>query len=163
MWWTALAWGVGGFVFASFCEYWVHRFMHMNWMLGKVHREHHASGVGQGVALEYVDYLKGSAILMWEPFLYSVPAGCGWLVGANLFALFSAFAHQLQHDNPTKCFWMPMPIHHIHHKYKMWHYNFGMAVDWWDRVFGTYQYHDNWQEGLAPELAKKNIFQIKWW
>ncbi|HZZ73605.1 MAG TPA: sterol desaturase family protein [Pirellulales bacterium] len=161
--WEGIAWGIGGFVFASFCEYWGHRLMHKNIMLGATHRNHHATGIGQGVALEYFDYLKFAVLLMWEPFLISLPAGIGWLVGANLFALFSAFAHQLQHDNPTKCFWMPMPIHYVHHHHKMWHYNFGMAVDWWDRVFGTYQFKDDWNRDLEPALSQKSIFQIRWW
>ena len=162
--WEGLAWGVGGFVFASFCEYWGHRLMHKDFALGETHRNHHATGIGQGVRLEFIDYVKFfGPLLMWEPFLISLPAGIGWVTGALLFCLFSAFAHQLQHDNPMKCFWMPMPIHYVHHHCKMWHHNFGMAVDWWDRVFRTYKYNDQWREGLEPALAKKSIFQIKWW
>jgi len=34
---------------------------------------------------------------------------------------------------------MKMPVHYVHHKYGMWHHNFGLAVDWWDHVFGTYK------------------------
>jgi hypothetical protein len=58
---------------------------------------------------------------MWPPFLLSLPAGVGWLIGANAFALFSA-PHQLQHVNPDKVFWMPMPIHYVHHSLNQWHH-----------------------------------------
>ena len=30
-----------------------------------------------------------------------------------------------------------MPTHYVHHKFNMWHYNFGIALDIWDRVFRT--------------------------
>jgi len=133
------AWFAGGFVFGSLVEYWGHRLMHSVRWLGKVHWEHHARGAGQGVWLEYLDYVKGTWWLMLLPLLVSLPAGFGWVLGANAFALFSAFSHQLQHERPEKCFWMPMPIHFVHHALNQWHHNFGMALDIWDRVFGTYK------------------------
>jgi sterol desaturase/sphingolipid hydroxylase (fatty acid hydroxylase superfamily) len=36
-------------------------------------------------------------------------------------------------------FWMRLPVHHLHHHYEMQKHNFGLSVDWWDRVFGTYK------------------------
>ena len=162
---TGLWFFLGGLVFGSFIEYWGHRLMHGWRLIGKVHRNHHATGVGQGVLLEYWEYIKPLFPLMFPMFLVSVPAGIGWFVGTNVFAFFSAFSHQLQHDNPQKCFWMPMPNHYVHHKMNMWHYNFGMALDVWDRVFRTYKPVEEakWREGLDPELAKKSIFDIRWW
>jgi hypothetical protein len=69
------AWFAAGFVFGSFVEYWGHRAMHSVRWLGKVHVEHHARGTGQGVALEYLDYLKGTWWMMWPPFLLSLAPG----------------------------------------------------------------------------------------
>ncbi len=161
---VAFLWCAGGFLFASFCEYWGHRSMHKNF-LGATHRNHHATGVGQGVLREYLDYIKWGILLMWPPFFISWAAGVGWVIGTNLFAFFSAFAHQLQHDNPAGCFWMSMPIHHVHHRFNMWHYNFGMAVPWWDYVFRTYKPVEEakWREGLDPALAKQSVLKIRWW
>ncbi|HEY2882493.1 MAG TPA: sterol desaturase family protein [Pirellulales bacterium] len=158
------AWLAGGFVFASFIEYWGHRWLHrITWGPGKTHREHHARGSAQGVLLEYWDYVKYGWLLMWEPFLISIPTGIGWVAGSNLFILFSSFAHQLQHENPKKCFWMPMPVHHVHHANNEWHHNFGMALDVWDRVFGTYK-SEEWKDGLEPAKAANphRIWQINW-
>lgn len=162
MFWIGAAYLVGGFFFASFVEYWVHRLMHKAVLLGKVHRDHHASGVAQGVLWEYWDYVKGSAVLMIPPFFVSLTAGIGWTIGANLFALFSAYSHQLQHENPARCWWMPMPIHHVHHKFKMWHHNFGMAVDWWDHVFRTYKKVD-WQPTVDQAQRERSALAIRWW
>lgn len=158
------AWLAGGFIFGSFMEYWGHRWMHtIRWGPGKTHREHHARGTAQGVLLEFWDYFKFTVFLMWPPFLISTPSGIGWTIGANLFILFSAFGHQLQHDNPKKCFWMPMPVHYVHHALNQWHHNFGLSLDIWDRVFGTYQPQE-WEDHLKPEQRDehRHFWQINW-
>ncbi len=149
------------FVVASLVEYWIHRLMHASQKLGERHRDHHRRNEGQGVIWEFFDYIKGSAIAMGLPFLISVEIGSGWLLGALAYAAFSAYAHQLQHENPTRCFWMKMPVHYVHHKYGMWHHNFGLGVDWWDHVFGTYKLVD-WltEEELSQETG---YFALKWW
>lgn len=152
---------IAAFVAASLVEYWMHRLMHASQKLGERHRDHHRRNEGQGVVWEFLDYVKGGAIAMVLPFFISVEAGMGWLLGALAYAGFSAYAHQLQHENPTRCFWMKMPVHYVHHKYGMWHHNFGLGVDWWDHVFGTYKLVDWLTE---KELSQKTgYFALKWW
>jgi sterol desaturase/sphingolipid hydroxylase (fatty acid hydroxylase superfamily) len=158
------AWAAGGFIFGSFMEYWGHRIIHsIRWGPGITHREHHARGTAQGVFLEFWDYFKFGWLLMWPPFLISLPAGIGWVIGANVFILFSAFAHQLQHEAPEKCFWMRMPVHYVHHAHHQWHHNFGMALDFWDRVFGTYK-PIRWEEHEAVRSARvaRHFWQVNW-
>ncbi len=152
---------IAAFVAASLVEYWIHRLMHASQKLGERHRDHHRRNEGQGVIWEFFDYIKGGAIAMVPPFFISVEIGTGWLLGAIAYAAFSAYAHQLQHENPTRCFWMKMPVHYVHHKYGMWHHNFGLGVDWWDHVFGTYKLVD-WQ--TEEELAQQSGYlALKWW
>lgn len=153
---------IGAFIFASLVEYWLHRLMHVNKKIGERHRDHHRRNEGQGVALEFRDYVKGSFIFMCIPFFFSIPAGIGWMSGALAFAAFSAYAHQLQHENPMKCFWMKMPVHYVHHKYGMWHHNFGLAVDWWDHVFGTYKLVD-WVTEEELARPEQGFAQLRWW
>jgi len=148
------------FTFASLIEYWLHRLMHVNARIGARHRDHHRRNEGQGVVWEFRDYVLGIAIAMLAVFPLSATAGWGWMSGALVYAAFSAYAHQLQHENPVKCFWMPMPVHYVHHKYGMWHHNFGLAVDWWDRVFGTYKPVE-WLETEAE--IEGGYFALKWW
>lgn len=160
-----LAVGIGcfivAFVLASLVEYWVHRLMHKPYKLGQRHRDHHKRNEGQGVLWEFRDYVKGTAIVMGLMFLVSVEAGIGWLLGSLAYAAFSSYAHQLQHENPTKCFWMKMPVHYVHHKYNMWHHNFGLGVDWWDHVFGTYKAVD-WltEQELSQQRGR---WELRWW
>jgi sterol desaturase/sphingolipid hydroxylase (fatty acid hydroxylase superfamily) len=153
---------IAAFVFASLVEYWMHRLMHVSARIGAKHRDHHRRNEGQGVVWEFRDYVLGSLIAMPLMFLVSLPAGWGWLLGGLGFAAFSAYAHQLQHENPMKCFWMKMPVHYVHHKYGMWNHNFGLAVDWWDRVFGTYK-AVNWL--TSDELSRPQLgySQLRWW
>lgn len=160
---VAIASFIGAFVFASFVEYWVHRLMHYKpQSVGKRHLDHHKRNEGQGVVGEFFDYVKGSAIAMLIPLLFSLEFGLGWLAGALVFAAFSAYAHQLQHENPTKCFWMKMPVHYVHHKYGQWHHNFGLAVDWWDHLFGTYKSTD-WLTEEELSHANRGYFELRWW
>ncbi|MBF2088805.1 MAG: sterol desaturase family protein [Synechococcales cyanobacterium K44_A2020_017] len=152
----------GAFVLASLIEYWMHRLMHVSQRIGGRHRDHHRRNEGQGVIWEFRDYLLGSAIAILPMFLVSRSAGLGWALGAIAFAAFSAYAHQLQHENPTKCFWMTMPVHYVHHKYGMWHHNFGLAVDWWDRVFGTYKPME-WLTEEELSRPQRGLLELRWW
>lgn len=153
---------IAAFIFASFVEYWMHRLMHASPRVGKRHRDHHRRNEGQGVVWEFFDYVKGSAIAMLIPFIFSIEAGLGWVAGALVYAAFSSYAHQLQHENPTRCFWMKMPVHYVHHKYNMWDHNFGLGVDWWDHVFGTYKAVD-WLTEEEQSQAERGYLQLRWW
>jgi sterol desaturase/sphingolipid hydroxylase (fatty acid hydroxylase superfamily) len=148
------------FILASLVEYWLHRLMHVSPRIGERHRDHHRRNEGQGVLWEFRDYVRGSLLVMCLMFFYSWEAGIGWFLGGLFYAAFSAYAHQLQHENPTKCFWMKMPVHYVHHKYGMWHHNFGLGVDWWDRVFGTYKP----VEWLGEEelSQSRGYLQLRW-
>jgi sterol desaturase/sphingolipid hydroxylase (fatty acid hydroxylase superfamily) len=149
------------FVLASLVEYWVHRLMHKPYKLGERHRDHHRRNEGQGVIWEFFDYLKGTILIMGLLFFVSIEAGIGWFLGGLVYAAFSSYAHQLQHENPTKCFWMKMPVHYVHHKYGMWHHNFGLAVDWWDHVFGTYKLVD-WLTEQELSQPERGYLELRW-
>jgi sterol desaturase/sphingolipid hydroxylase (fatty acid hydroxylase superfamily) len=44
----------------------------------------------------------------------------------------------------------------------MWHYNFGMTFDIWDRVFRTYKPVE-WRESVQPQPANRSKFSVRWW
>jgi sterol desaturase/sphingolipid hydroxylase (fatty acid hydroxylase superfamily) len=144
-------------------EYGVHRLMHSGKMLGKKHALHHQDGFGQGWLGEFWDYFSGSIPILWLGFLYSVPAGIGFVAGGFVYASLAAYAHQLQHDRPELVFWLKRPVHHLHHHHRMWKHNFGILVDVWDRVFGTYR-AEEWKPERKPfQHPWRNFFQIRWY
>lgn len=152
------------FIVASFVEYWLHRLMHIDARFGRdiiSHYEHHRKNSAQGVIPEFRDYSAAIPIALFS-FLVSIPVGVSFISGTIVYGIFAAYAHQLQHENPTKCFWLAMPVHYVHHKYNQWDYNFGLAVDWWDKVFGTYKAMD-WLTEEELEIPEKGHLQVKWW
>ena len=152
------------FIFASFVEYWLHRLMHLwPWFGGNFtsHYGHHASNRASGVLWEFKNYC-GAVPIVLPLFFIAQSAGIGAFLGGFTYAAVAAYAHQIQHDNPTKCFWMKMPVHYVHHKHNQWHHNFGITVDWWDHIFATYKLVE-WpteQELNQPQLG---LLQLKWW
>jgi sterol desaturase/sphingolipid hydroxylase (fatty acid hydroxylase superfamily) len=140
------------FIFASFVEYWLHRLMHVwSWLGNRLtaHYKHHSEDASPGVLKDFQDYSIG-VFVFCPVFFISWTAGIGAILGGLFFAVFAAYTHKLQHEDPTKCFWMKAPVHYLHHKYS-WYDNFGLSVDWWDRVFGTYN-ATKWSVENSPKL-----------
>jgi len=155
--------GAGMAVFvASLAEYWVHRLMHGGVVLGRKHLEHHRDGWAQGWLGEFRDYWSGSLVAIWAGFLYSLPAGIGFVAGTTLYAAAAAYSHQLQHERPELCFWLPRPVHHLHHRHRMWRHNFGITLDLWDRVFGTYRKTEWKSEKPFYKYPLSDFFRICW-
>jgi len=166
--WQGLLAFLSAFLLGTFLEYTVHRLMHHGQLLGKKHAEHHRDGWGQGVLGEFWDYLVGSAPVIVAGglvsyfLLGSVPAAVGFATGGLAYAGLAAYAHQVQHERPELVFWLPRPVHHLHHKHHMWRHNFGILVDFWDRVFGTYQAVEWKPEKRVRDYPLRTFFQIRW-
>lgn len=129
------------FIFGSFLEYWVHRFMHIYPKFGNgitKHYNHHRLNNTKGFIGDFFDFSLVS-LLVLPAFLISQSFGIIMISGSVAFAAFASYAHQIQHYRPHQCFWMKMPIHYIHHQENQLDSNFGVAIDWWDIVFGTYK------------------------
>jgi sterol desaturase/sphingolipid hydroxylase (fatty acid hydroxylase superfamily) len=127
------------FIVGTFVEYWGHRLMHEKKLLVKTHAVHHGNGTGQGVLGEFKDYFLPSLMIIWVGFPFSIAAGIGFALGDFLYALAAAYAHQVQHEHPELVFWLKQPVHYVHHRHRMWNHNFGIFVDIWDRILGTYK------------------------
>jgi sterol desaturase/sphingolipid hydroxylase (fatty acid hydroxylase superfamily) len=149
-------------VVGSLVEYVVHRLMHAGKFFHKIHAQHHQLGTGQGWLLEFRDYFLPGLAITWLGFLVSIPAGIGFAAGCTVYAALAAYAHQVQHEKPELVFWLPQPVHHLHHSKKMWHHNFGILVDVWDRVFGTYKRVEVEPQADRPKLTLASYFRIKW-
>lgn len=147
---------------ASFAEYAVHRMMHRVRWAGKQHVHHHKEGTGQGWLGEFREYVLPTFVITWTGFLYSPWVGLGLVLGGVFYAAASAYSHQLQHERPELVFWMKRPVHYLHHRDNMWRHNFGILVDWWDRIFGTYKVV-TWQPDRRPfQHPLGDFFRINW-
>ncbi len=147
----------------SLVEYTVHRLMHSGKILKVRHAKHHRNLNGQGWWGEFVDYFLPGLAIIWVGFLFSVPAGVGFAVGSFAYAAFAAYAHQVQHENPELVFWLPRPVHHLHHRENMWRGNFGIALDVWDRLFDTYREVEWIPQRRARDYPLTSYFGIRWY
>ncbi len=158
---------VSAFLIGTFVEYAVHYLMHRRILLGKVHTDHHVAGTGQGWWGEFLAYFIPAAPFMVICLLVAWllldlwTLGVGMVVGGTFFAAFAAYAHQVQHERPELAFWMRRPVHYIHHVHNMWHHNYGISNDFWDRVFGTYKYVE-WKRSHEP-IRLRDFFRIHWY
>jgi sterol desaturase/sphingolipid hydroxylase (fatty acid hydroxylase superfamily) len=154
-------------VVASVVEYAVHVLMHRRIVLGRIHTAHHKDNRTDGFLWEFVYYAAGEvpvglALFAFGWYVGLLPAGIGALTGAVGYAAFAAYAHQIQHERPELVFWMRMPVHTVHHLHQQWRANFGIGVDWWDRVFGTYL-PTPWQPDPArKQTSLADFVRIHW-
>ena len=163
--WQHPAWV--GFLAAAFAllegslsEYWIHRSMHRRGWVRRRHGEHHMAGTGQGWLGEFRDYISPALPFCALSFLPSLAIGVGFSAGLLLYFAFAAYSHQVQHERPELVFWMKAPVHHLHHRHHMSKHNYGIAVDIWDRCFGTYQFR-HWQQRERPRDVRE-WFRIQW-
>ena len=169
--WDVFAAAAGGFVAAlvigSFIEYAVHILMHRRYFLGKIHTQHHKDGTGDGWLREFASYAVAAVPMAAVGFAVGWRYGWEWLgagfgIGGFAYAAFAAYAHQLQHERPELVFWMSPPVHHVHHVHKMWRHNFGIALDVWDRLLGTYQPVEWTPDPARARRSLLDFFRIKW-
>lgn len=156
------------FILASLVEWTVHLLMHRRIFLSGVHYRHHVALKADGMLWEFLYYLPaaiiGSALFGWIGWQFNCPWFAGSVcAGSFLYALFAGYAHQVQHEHPELVFWMNPPVHTVHHLHEMHSRNFGIGVDLWDKIFGTYQRVD-WQPDPARVRRRwRDYFQIQWY
>lgn len=153
---------MGALVTGTLAEYFIHRLMHWGVLYPKGHLKHHETNDPRTFLLDFIDYGSGAVALCWIGFLFSTAAGVGWAVGAILYAALASYAHQLQHAQADMVFWMPRPVHRLHHDLDARDKNFGVLVDWWDRLFGTYQPIERPRRGVADGRRLRDFVAIPW-
>lgn len=158
--WVGLLAAAVALVEGSLSEYLIHRGMHRRGWARRRHGEHHMNGTGQGWLGEFRDYISPALPFCVLTFIPSLAIGVGFTAGLVAYFAFAAYSHQLQHERPELVFWMKAPVHHLHHRHHMTRYNFGIGLDVWDRVFGTYQQR-SWQRPPLPRDLRA-WFRIQW-
>lgn len=126
-------------------EYWFHRAMHAKIVMGEVHMDHHRNNdVENWLSDLVIFYFPRLLPVLLLPFVvcffeFSLVWLClGWLIGGTFYLTLFAFCHKLHHTHPEVLWWLNKHMHYMHHEVDI-RYNYGVVVDWWDRVFGTYK------------------------
>ncbi len=149
----------------SLFEYLVHRMMHRSPFMAAAHRRHHERNATGGVLHEFLEHCRGVPVALALGALVvafvSIASGVAFFLGATAYGAWSAYAHELQHTNPKQCFWLRMPIHYVHHNHGMWHHNFGVGTDLWDRVFGTYR-RVEWLGEQERAMPDRGALDLRW-
>jgi sterol desaturase/sphingolipid hydroxylase (fatty acid hydroxylase superfamily) len=143
-------------------EYVTHRLMHAGYLFPTQHLNHHRKRGARGWFWEFGEHWLWLSPLLFLGFLYSVEAGLGLLLGGTLYVALVGYSHQLQHEHPERVFWLPRPIHYLHHRFDKGNYDFGIVVDFWDRLLGTYKAY-NYKPPAGYRFTFRGLFEIKWY
>jgi sterol desaturase/sphingolipid hydroxylase (fatty acid hydroxylase superfamily) len=155
-----------GAILGSLTEYWVHILMHRRILLSRTHFNHHREPEDDSWFKQFAYYGLGSvpllAVVAYITWLFGWEwAGIGLAFGSIGWSAWVAYAHNLQHTRPELVFWMPQPVHHLHHAFEMNQHNFGLSIDIWDRVFGTYKSVE-WTPAPRPRYWPLHLLLIRW-
>lgn len=129
-WWLA---GIpAGFVLWTLTEYWTHRSILHRWFWHGTHELHHRLPAG------YVVFDMWKLPLFFAACFLAMPPAIfvGFVLG---YVWFLTLHHLLHHVDLREHTWL--------HRYAIWHgrhhklgnVNYGITVNWWDRLFRTYR------------------------
>lgn len=129
-------------------EYWVHWLMHHGLFLTRFHMLHHRENNADDWLKDlFKIYIPGFVPVMLLPFIpliwvessWLFYSGIGWALGTVSYLGVFSLCHHMHHQNPQKLFWLAPGFHDVHHTPGNYRHNYGVVVDWWDRILGTYK------------------------
>lgn len=137
--WTLAALPIG-WLWGSFAEYAIHRFvMHGRTPAAREHARHHARPDAEQIDLRSWTspfFFWACAWLIVVATTASPPVACGVVAGGCLQYSWFRFLHRVLHA-PWRPRWLDRiaafhALHHVHPRS-----NFGVSAEFWDRVFRT--------------------------
>lgn len=137
-----IPWFVFVYLVVDLMQYIIHRVMHRPWWYQRVHKVHHmwkSPNAWVVSALHPAEHLMYTAPMLLIS--CSLPMTfCTWLGFLLLVYVCSAMDHSGMHLDGVLLnrllFWQSPPEFHDRH-HEFFHVNFGVMVDWWDRLAGT--------------------------
>ncbi len=144
----AIAWALGGYVFWTLTEYWLHRLVfhfepqrglgaQLHWMLHGVHHDHPNDPL-RLVMPPSASLPMGLAFVVLFAAVLPTGAACG--LSAGFFAGYLAYdlTHfYVHHATPRSRLGRLLRENHMRHHFQDDTTAYGVSAPWWDRVFGT--------------------------
>jgi sterol desaturase/sphingolipid hydroxylase (fatty acid hydroxylase superfamily) len=145
---AGFAWLLGGYVFWTLTEYWLHRVVfhfepergigaRLHWIIHGVHHDHPNDPLrlvmppGVSVPLAALFVLGFYALLGSPEFL---PFSAGFLAG---YLFYDMLHYHLHHHTPTSALGKRLRELHMRHHFQDHERGYGVSAPFWDRVFGT--------------------------
>jgi len=146
-WWTP-AWLLGGYVFWTLTEYWLHRLVfhfepeagigaRLHWIIHGVHHDHPNDPLrlvmppSVSVPLSALFVLGFYAVLGSPGFM---PFGAGFLSG---YLLYDMLHYHVHHHSPRTRLGRLLRELHMRHHFQNHERGYGVSAPFWDYVFGT--------------------------
>ncbi|MDQ6806658.1 MAG: sterol desaturase family protein [Actinomycetota bacterium] len=146
--WAAPAWIVGGYVFWTLTEYWLHRVVFhfepekgigakLHWIIHGVHHDHPNDPLR--LVMPPSVSVPLAALFLWA--FYAVlgspaflPFAAGFLAG---YLAYDMLHYHVHHHTPTSPLGKKLRELHMRHHFQDHETGFGVSAPFWDHVFGT--------------------------
>jgi dihydroceramide fatty acyl 2-hydroxylase len=146
--WAAPAWLLGGYVFWTLTEYWLHRIVfhfepekgigaRLHWIIHGVHHDHPNDPMrlvmppSLSVPLAAL-FVWGFSVVLGSPAFY--PFGAGFLGG---YLFYDMLHYHVHHHRPRTALGKTLRELHMRHHFQNHERGYGVSAPFWDRVFGT--------------------------
>jgi dihydroceramide fatty acyl 2-hydroxylase len=151
-WWQALLWAIGGYVFWTLTEYWLHRLVfhfepeqgigaRLHWIIHGVHHDHPNDPLRlvmpPSVSIPLSAGFFGLfALVLGNPICFAFSAG--FWSGYLGYDMLHYYVHHLPGGRRPKA-WIPRKLHELHmrHHFQDHDAGYGVSAPFWDHVFGT--------------------------
>jgi dihydroceramide fatty acyl 2-hydroxylase len=146
--WVTPAWLLGGYVFWTLTEYWLHRIVfhfepekgigaRLHWIIHGVHHDHPNDPMR--LVMPPSLSLPLAALFLWAFYaVLGVPAflpfGAGFLSG---YLFYDMLHYHVHHHRPKTRLGKLLRELHMRHHFQDHERGYGVSAPFWDRVFGT--------------------------
>lgn len=150
--WEVALWALGGYVFWTLTEYWLHRVVfhfepdqgigaRMHWIIHGVHHDHPNDPLRlvmpPSVSVPLAALFFGLFVLvLGMPRTYAFAAG--FWAGYLAYDMLHYYVHHLPGGRKPRA-WIPRKLHELHmrHHFQDGNTAYGVSAPFWDYVFGT--------------------------
>jgi sterol desaturase/sphingolipid hydroxylase (fatty acid hydroxylase superfamily) len=145
---VALAWVLGGYLFWTLTEYWLHRIVfhfepdrgigaRLHWIIHGVHHDHPNDPMRlvmpPSVSIPLAALFVGAFYLVLGSPAF-LPFGAGFLAG---YLFYDMLHYHVHHHRPTTALGKKLRELHMRHHFQNDERGYGVSAPFWDHVFGT--------------------------